>query len=138
MIALDNVCVTLGQLVSYAFGAGFTEVAHGWRYMVAIGGIPPIILFCAMPKCPESPRNLISHGKIEEATAVITRVYPHATPEQVDAKVAHIKWTVEQEACMMADKTLWWQFKQLHCVPANFRALVTACAIMASELSVPL
>jgi SP family myo-inositol transporter-like MFS transporter 13 len=29
MIAFDNMSVTLGQLVSYALGAGFANVAHG-------------------------------------------------------------------------------------------------------------
>ena len=31
MIAFDNMSVTLGQLVSYALGAGFTNVAHGMK-----------------------------------------------------------------------------------------------------------
>lgn len=132
MIAFDNMSVTLGQLASYALGAGFTEVSHGWRYMVAIGGIPLIVLGLLMPKCPESPRQLIAHGKVEEATRVIARVYPKASDAQVEAKVNHILWTFQREAQAVADKTLWWQFKQLHVVPSNFRALVCACTVMAS------
>ncbi|EXF76885.1 myo-inositol transporter [Colletotrichum fioriniae PJ7] len=130
MIAFDNMSVTLGQLISYALGAGFTEVSHGWRYMVAVGGVPPIILAFLLPMCPESPRQLISHGKLEEATRVIKRVYPHATEEQVNAKIGHMTWVVEVEA-QATSGSLWDRFKELHVVPANFRALVTACAIMA-------
>ncbi|KAL0932921.1 myo-inositol transporter [Colletotrichum truncatum] len=130
MIAFDNMSVTLGQLISYALGAGFTEVPHGWRYMVAVGGLPPIALGLLLPWCPESPRQLISHGKIEEATRVIRRVYPHATEEQVRAKMGHMTWAVEVEA-QATSTSLWHRFKQLHVVPSNLRALICACAIMA-------
>lgn len=137
MIAFDNMSVTLGQLVSYALGAALTDVMHGWRYMVAVGGIPPIILAALLPWCPESPRQLFSHGKVDEAVKVIARVYPNATQEQLKAKADHIMWTINVESEVMADKTLWWQFKQLHCIPSNLRALISACAVMASKYSLP-
>jgi SP family myo-inositol transporter-like MFS transporter 13 len=131
MIALDNVSVTLGQLLSYCLGAGFTHVSHGWRYLVAIGGIPPIVLLCLLQTCPESPRQLVFHGKLDQAAAAIRKIYPNATEIQVQAKLTLINADVEQENVVKADKTLWWQFKQLHIVPSNFRALVCACAVMA-------
>lgn len=137
MIAFDNMSVTLGQLVSYGLGAGLTQVAHGWRYMVAIGGVPPIILAALLPKCPESPRQLISHGKVEQAARVIARTFPEATEAQVTAKVNHISWTLEKEHAEIVDKSLWWQFKQLHCVGSNLRALTATCAVMAiSQLGI--
>ncbi|KAI9146737.1 NADPH--cytochrome P450 reductase [Paramyrothecium foliicola] len=131
MIAFDNLSVTLGQLLSYAFGAAFTDVNKGWRIMVAIGSFPPIVLACLLPWCPESPRQLLSHGKREEALKIIARVYPEASEAQVKAKVDYITWTIENQAHVMADKTLWWQFKQLFCKRFNLRALTSACAIMA-------
>ncbi|KAM0241496.1 hypothetical protein ACHAP5_007535 [Fusarium lateritium] len=131
MIALNNLSVTLGQLVSYALGAAFTDVNHGWRYMIAIGGVPPIILGALLPGCPESPRQLMAHGKREEAEKCLRRVYPAATEEQLKSKVDHLAWTVEVESSVVANKSLWWQFKQLHCVPSNLRALICACTVMA-------
>jgi SP family myo-inositol transporter-like MFS transporter 13 len=131
MIALDNVSVTLGQLLSYCLGAGFTHVSHGWRYLVAIGGIPPIILLFLLQTCPESPRQLVLHGKLDIAAAAIRKIYPKATEIQVQAKLTLIHADVEQENMVKGDKTLWWQFRQLHVVPSNFRALVCACAVMA-------
>jgi MFS transporter, SP family, solute carrier family 2 (myo-inositol transporter), member 13 len=109
MIAFDNMSVTLGQLVSYGLGAGFTEVAHGWRYMIAVGGVPPILLAILLPLCPESPRQLISHGRMDEAKTVIKRVYPEATDAQLLAKANSIRWAVEQESQLVSNKTLWSQ-----------------------------
>ncbi|KAH6663314.1 general substrate transporter [Plectosphaerella plurivora] len=131
MIAFDNLSVTFGQLASYALGAGFTELPHGWRYLVAIGGIPPIILACLLPMCPESPRQLISHGNLEMAKTVLARVYPHATQDQVQAKLREIEISVEIESAVVQSKSLWFRFKQLHVVPSNFRALMCACIVMA-------
>ncbi|KAF5974264.1 ITR1-inositol permease [Fusarium coicis] len=131
MIAFDNLSVTLGQLVSYGLGAALTDVPHGWRYMIAIGGVPPIILAAQLPRCPESPRQVIAHGKRDEAEQCLRRVYPAATEDQLKSKLERIIWTVEVESSVVANKSLWWQFKQLHCVPSNLRALISACTVMA-------
>ena len=139
MIAFDNLSVTFGQLFSYCLGAGFTHVAHGWRYMVAVGGVPPIFLSICLLWCPESPRQSLMRGKVEEARATIARVYPEATGEQIQAKINLISFAIGQEVHPAGDKSLWWQFKQLHCVPSNLRALVAACTVMASEFcNIPL
>lgn len=107
------------------------QAHHGWRFMVAVGGILPIILAAWLPFCPESPRQLIAHGKFEESRKVIARVFPHATPKQVVAKADHILQTIS--AMTATEESLWWQFKQPHCIPSNFRALVAACTVMTSK-----
>jgi MFS transporter, SP family, solute carrier family 2 (myo-inositol transporter), member 13 len=133
LIVFDNLCVAGGQFIAYALGAGFTEVSHGWRYMVGIGAVPAILLGILLPLCPESPRHLISHRKVDEAKTVLHRVFPNATPELVAGKVRAIQRSLEVTTTILADKTLWWQFKQLVMVPANRRALITACMVMASK-----
>lgn len=135
LIVFDNLFVAGGQLVSYAIGAGFTEVSHGWRYMVGIGAAPAIVLAAMMPWCPESPRQLISHGRIADGRTTLGRIWPNASPEQVTSKIKLIQSSIEDSVSCVSDKTLWWQVKQLFTVPANLRALTTACAVMASELT---
>ena len=76
LIGLNNISITLGQVIAYALGAAFASVSHGWRYMVGLGGVPSILLACLLPWCPESPRQLVAHGKLESADAVLTRIYP--------------------------------------------------------------
>ncbi|KAF4999550.1 hypothetical protein FDECE_11471 [Fusarium decemcellulare] len=136
MIGLDNMSITGGQLVSYGIGAGFAYVSGGWRYMVGGGAVPAIVLGALLPFCPESPRQLIYHGKPEEAAKVIRRIYPNGTEEQVQDKIRHITFHVDQAKALNAGKSGWWVFKQLYVNPANFRALVSACGLMAiSQLS---
>ncbi|KAE8321083.1 hypothetical protein BDV39DRAFT_197927 [Aspergillus sergii] len=109
LIVFDNICVTFGQLVSYALGAAFTNVASGWRYMVGLGAVPALLLVAMMPFCPEIPRQLVLHGRLEEARRVIAKIFPRATDQQ----------------------SLAWQMRQLFTVGQNVRALITACAVMA-------
>jgi MFS transporter, SP family, solute carrier family 2 (myo-inositol transporter), member 13 len=130
MIGLNNMSITGGQVISYGIGAAFAKVPHGWRYMVGLGAVPAIILACLLPLCPESPRQLVYHGKLEEATAVIQRIYKHATPEQVRDKVALIAAATEESKALNQDESRWSKIKRLHTNPANFRALVCACGLM--------
>jgi len=131
MIGLDNMSITGGQLISYGIGAGFAHVHGGWRYMVGGGAIPAILFMCLLPFCPESPRHLILHGKPEQAAIVISKIFPNATELQVSQKVQHITIHVNQSRDLIAGRSQWWTFKQLYVVPANFRALIAACGLMA-------
>jgi SP family myo-inositol transporter-like MFS transporter 13 len=131
MIGLDNMSITGGQLISYGIGAAFASTRGGWRYMVGGGAIPAIVLCALLPFCPESPRQLIYHGKEDEAKDVIRKIYPNGTEEQVNQKCEHIRIHIEISKQMTAGKSQWWVFKQLYVVPANFRALVSACGLMA-------
>lgn len=129
MISLDNLSITFGQLVSYAIGAAFANVRHGWRYMAGLGAVPAVTLCCLLPFCPESPRQLVYHHRTEEAARVIAKIFPDGTAQQVQDKVQHISIHVEQNRG--ADKSLWWQIKQLYLVPSSFRAMFAACGLMA-------
>ncbi|KAH3189133.1 hypothetical protein KXV92_004305 [Aspergillus fumigatus] len=131
LIVFDNLCVAFGQFVSYALGAAFANVAHGWRYMVGIGAIPALMLGAAMRWCPETPRQLISHRRGEEARQVLKRIFPQATDQQIDAKARLIQHSIEEAAVSVSERSLWWQMKQLFTVRENVRALVTACMVMA-------
>ena len=42
-----------GSVLAYAFDAAFYKVNHGWRYMIAIGAIPSIVLGVLLFWCPE-------------------------------------------------------------------------------------
>lgn len=131
MISLDNMSITGGQLISYGIGAALAHVSQGWRVMVGLGAVPAIILCCLLPFCPESPRQLIYHGKHEEAAIVIQKIFPHGTEEQVQHKVRHIAGHVAEAQALKEGKGQLWLLKQLYVVPGNLRALISACGLMA-------
>jgi len=99
--------------------------------MVAIGAVPAIVLICLLPLCPESPRQLVYHGKYDEAERVISRIFPNGTPLQVQQKVQHITQHVNEAKRAVEGKSTFWLIKQLYVVPSNLRALIAACGLMA-------
>jgi SP family myo-inositol transporter-like MFS transporter 13 len=46
--------ITLGQVVAYGIGAGFTHVTSGWRWMVGLGAVPAAMQFVFLFFLPES------------------------------------------------------------------------------------
>ncbi|CAG8134946.1 unnamed protein product [Penicillium salamii] len=133
MIGLDNMSITGGQLVAYGLGAGLADVSHGWRYMVGLGAVPAIVLAICLRFCPESPRQLIFHGKTEEAARVLSKIFPNATENQVQEKVQHLTIHIEEALAMTDQGGIWRQIKMLYTVPSNFRALLVACGLMAMQ-----
>ncbi|KAL4895164.1 general substrate transporter [Aspergillus ambiguus] len=136
LIGLNNMSITGGQVIAYAIGAAFAHVSHGWRYMVGLGGVPPIVLFALLPFCPESPRHLAYNGKLAEARAVLKRIYRSASEEQIDTVLSAICDACDEARAINASGTGWEKIKQLHTIPSNLRALVAACGLMViSQLS---
>lgn len=140
MIAFNNMSVTFGQLLASAIGAGFAQVggerSQAWRATVGIGAVPAILLGGLLLLCPESPRQLVSHGKLEEAGNVLLRIYPTSTEEQRLAKMAAIEASIHETTSNMVDDSIWQTVKRVFTTASTARAVATACIIMAiSQLS---
>ena len=133
MITVSTFCITGGQVLAYAIDAAFEHVPSGWRYMVGIGGIPSVMLGILLFWCPESPRQLIFHNKPEECKVVLHRIYPNATEKQVEDKIVLIQHGVDQAVALNQEMSLIQSLKTLYFIPANFRALVAACGLMAIQ-----
>ena len=132
MIAFNNMSVTLGQLVASAIGAGFQHVeGDGWRATVGIGAAPPIALAGLLLMCPESPRQLVSHGKHDIAEKVLLRIYPTSSHEQRMAKIKSIDLSLQEATQGMSQDSLWTTLKRIFTTPATGRAVLTACLVMA-------
>ena len=71
IVSLNQLCITLGILISYLVDFGFAEVAGSWRWMLGVGAIPGILLGVGMLFLPESPRWLASKGRFDQAAAVL-------------------------------------------------------------------
>jgi MFS transporter, SP family, galactose:H+ symporter len=74
VVSLNQLCITIGILVSYLVGFGLAGIVGGWRWMLGIGALPGIILAVGMLILPESPRWLAGHGRADEAGAALKRL----------------------------------------------------------------
>jgi SP family myo-inositol transporter-like MFS transporter 13 len=136
LIGLNNMSITGGQVISYAIGAAFASVPNGWRYMVGLGAVPAIVLGVLMPFCPESPRHLAYNGRNAEARLVLRKIYRKATEDQIDAVLISICSACDQAREINESGSRFSKIKQLHTVPSNLRALISACGLMViSQLS---
>jgi SP family myo-inositol transporter-like MFS transporter 13 len=140
MIAFNNMSVTFGQFLASSIGAGFAQVggenSQAWRATVGIGAAPAIILAGLLTLCPESPRQLVTHGKVDEASVVLTRIYPTSTEEQRRAKIASIEMSINEATQTMVDDSVFKTLARIFTTPSTFRSVFTACTIMAiSQLS---
>ncbi|CAM1501252.1 Fc.00g104140.m01.CDS01 [Cosmosporella sp. VM-42] len=112
MISIDMVFSVTGSLLAYAFDAAFHKVDHGWRYIVGLGGISSILLGVLLFWYLESPRQLLLHSRKAEFISVYATLQAKALTEEVPIRKAT---------------------KGLLTVPANRRAAIVACGLMATQ-----
>ncbi|KAJ3952578.1 hypothetical protein N0V92_010976 [Colletotrichum tropicale] len=101
MISVDMIFLGSGSVLAYAFDAAFYKTPHGWRYMIAIGGIPSIVLGILLFWCPESPRQLMFHGKREDT---LFQIVGFSNPIAVGTVVAGTNWIFTVLSIFLIDR----------------------------------
>lgn len=87
--------ITGGQLAAYAVSAGLNNVHNGWRILFALSLPFAIGQGIGMHWLPETPRFAVLSGKTSDAEATLARIYPKATPEQLQLKLKAIALATE-------------------------------------------
>jgi SP family myo-inositol transporter-like MFS transporter 13 len=131
LIVLNVLAITFGQLVAYAIGAGLTKVHNGWRIIVGLSLVPAVAQMSLFVFMPETPRYLVRHNRNDQAREVLNRVYLGATNIELDEKIQELVnyARIELHEGMPWHKRVVLNLKDLHFVPANFRALVITCGL---------
>jgi SP family galactose:H+ symporter-like MFS transporter len=73
LVSINQLAVTIGIVVAYLIDFALSDI-QGWRYMFGIAAVPSTALVIAMWRMPPSPRWLMSHGRSDEALAVLRRI----------------------------------------------------------------
>jgi len=90
LVTLNQLMITIGILVSYITDYLLSNDARldSWRWMFLVGFIPAIVLLGGMFFLPETPRWLISKGRLEEGQRVLERV---EDPEMIEQTMVDLK-----------------------------------------------
>ncbi|KAJ1638336.1 hypothetical protein T492DRAFT_944975 [Pavlovales sp. CCMP2436] len=96
LVSLGDVCTNGGILLGYSVGLLFLDTPYGWRYMFWLGCAPALLIVASIWTAPESPRWLVSVGRIEEARRVVHRLHTDdaeaaASLDEMVAAVALLK-----------------------------------------------
>lgn len=129
LTVINSLCITGGQLVAYACGAGLTHVNNGWRVLVGLALIPVSLQFVFFIFLPDTPRYYIMKNDVESARKVLRKTYRRAPNYVIDAKVKELHdLNGSIDGKNVLDK-VWKMTKELHTKPANLRALIIACGL---------
>lgn len=111
MTSWTNMCFVIGQLLASGVLAGLVDVPNEWSYRVpfAIQWFWPAVLFPILLFAPESPWYLVRKGRLQEARKALVRLNQSAEPEEIDATLALIIHTDNQEKEQFKVKTSYWQ-----------------------------
>ncbi|KJA23746.1 hypothetical protein HYPSUDRAFT_39576 [Hypholoma sublateritium FD-334 SS-4] len=133
MVVLNVVMITLGQVIAYGIGAGFSNVTGGWRWMVGLGAVPAALQIVFLFFLPESPRILLRRGDKAAAHAIMKKIYAFAKPEEVDLKIKVLHITVKRSVEITESTTFFQRFKSMVLDPVNRRALIVGCGMQAFQ-----
>ncbi|EDQ90249.1 uncharacterized protein MONBRDRAFT_16319 [Monosiga brevicollis MX1] len=78
LVSFTEVSINIGILLGFLAGWAFAQLPleYGWRWMLGVGGIPPIIIIASLVLMPESPRWLTKNNRSHEAVMVLLKTCP--------------------------------------------------------------
>ncbi len=80
----NQLMVTSGIFIAYVAGWALAGVTHEWRWMLALGAIPGLVLAIGMLFQPESPRWLVEQDREDDARAVLERARSGGVDDELD------------------------------------------------------
>ncbi|MFZ0522348.1 MAG: sugar porter family MFS transporter [Candidatus Acidiferrales bacterium] len=87
LVSLNQLAIVIGILAAYLVNWQLSRMGEGsWRWMLAIAAIPSIAFLVGLLVIPESPRWLISKGRLSEGERILVRIFgANAAEQQAEA-----------------------------------------------------
>ncbi|WEW60567.1 hypothetical protein PRK78_006054 [Emydomyces testavorans] len=118
--------IMLGNIMGVAFGGLEPDLA--WRLMLGSTVVLPLVVCAQVYFCPESPRWLIEHGKIEKAFRSFRTLRPTDLQAARDLYYAYVG--VEIERKVNRGKNFFTMLWELFTIPRNARATLASTIVM--------
>lgn len=74
MVSINQLTIVSGILLAYFSNYMLADLENNWRWMFTSGAIPAVLFFVCVFFVPESPRWLISKGRIDKANGVLNKI----------------------------------------------------------------
>lgn len=94
VVSLQQLAITFGIFLAGALNVGLQHWDQGWRISYGGKAFFSIILFAAMFLMPESPRWLVSQGRVDEARQSLRVI---RFEEEIESELDMISQAVEEE-----------------------------------------
>jgi SP family myo-inositol transporter-like MFS transporter 13 len=104
-------------------------MSGGWRYMAGLCAIPAGIQMVALWYLPNSPRQLIVHGKLSQAKTALSKIYPLESDSRIENKISVIQAEAHNHALFLGSQTLRQRLRDMVVIGHNRRALIVACGL---------
>lgn len=118
--------IMLGNIIGVAFGGLEPDLA--WRLMLGSTVVLPLLVCAQVYYCPESPRWLIQHNKVEKAFRSFRTLRPTELQAARDIYYAYVG--VEMERKINRGKGFWHMLLELFTIPRNARATAASTIVM--------
>lgn len=90
LVVINVLAITGGQLLAYAISVGLAHVDNGWRILVGLSMIPAAAQMVVFVFMPDTPRYLVSRGRVDAARRVLQRVYSGSDPQEIEDQLEEL------------------------------------------------
>jgi sugar porter (SP) family MFS transporter len=87
LVSMNQLAIVVGILAAYLVNWRLSRIGEAsWRWMLAVAAVPSLAFFAGLLCIPESPRWLISRGRLSEGERILARIFgAKVAEEQVQA-----------------------------------------------------
>jgi len=131
LVTMNTMLITGGQATAAITTGILANSAHNWRYMLGIAAIPAAIQCVGFFFMPESPRWLVSKGRVEEARKVLQSIRGrfYDIDEEMESILTSEEETQREKQLRSERGQSSWILLQILQTPTVRRALLLGCLL---------